>query len=54
MPRAIERNTITGTRKTAASASTTVMAERNTALPAVESVFSIAAIASLPSMRSSR
>ena len=54
MPRAIERNTITGTRNTAASESTTVRAERNTALPAVDIVFSIAAIASLPSARSSR
>ncbi len=54
IPSAIERNTMTGTRNTAARASTTVRAERNTALPAVESVFSIAAIASLPSIRSSR
>ncbi len=54
MPRAMERKTITGTRNTAASESTTVSAERNTALPAVDIVFSIAAIASLPSARSSR
>ena len=54
MPSAIDRNTITGTRNTAASAITTVSAERNTALPAVDIVFSIAASASLPSTRSSR
>ncbi len=54
MPSAIERNTMTGTKNTAASESTTVMAERKTALPAVDIVFSIAASASLPSARSSR
>ena len=54
MPSAIDRNTITGTRNTAANDSTTVSAERNTALPAVDIVFSIAATASLPSTRSSR
>ena len=54
MPSAMDRNTMTGTRNTAERASTTVSAERNTAFPAVDSVFSIAATASLPSMRSSR
>ncbi len=50
----MDRNTMTGTRNTAASAITTVNAERNTALPAVDIVFSIAARASFPSARSSR
>ena len=54
MPRAIERNTITGTTKTAARESTTVRAERNTALPAVDSVAAIASSAFLPAARSSR
>ena len=54
MPSAIVWNTITGTRNTAASDSTTVSAERNTALPEVDMAFSIALIASLPSTRSSR
>ncbi len=42
IPSAMERNTMTGTRNTAASDNTTVSAERNTALPAVLSVFAIA------------
>ena len=46
MPSAIERKTMTGTTNTAASESTTVSAERNTALPAVESVLAIASSAS--------
>ena len=54
MPRAIERKTMTGTRNTAASDSTTVSAERKTALPAVDMAFSMALMASLPSARSSR
>ncbi len=54
MPSAIVWKTITGTRNTAASDSTTVSAERNTALPEVDMAFSIALIASLPSTRSSR
>ncbi len=45
---------MTGTTKTAASDSTTVSAERKTALPAVASVFWIASCASWPSARSSR
>ena len=54
MPSAIERNTITGTTNTAASDSTTVSADRNTALPAVDNVAAIASSALVPSSRSSR
>ena len=46
MPRAMERNTITGTTNTAASDITTANAERNTALPAVDRVFAMASMAS--------
>ena len=54
IPRAIVWNTMTGTRNTAARERTTVNADKNTALPDVAMVFSIAASASLPSSRSSR
>ena len=54
MPRAIERKTMTGTTKMAASESTTARAERKTALPAVLSVAATPSMASLPSSRSSR
>ena len=54
IPKAIDRNTMTGTRKIAASDSTTVRADRNTALPAVASVAATASSGSLPSSRSSR
>ena len=54
MPSAIERNTMTGTTNTAASDSTTAIADRNTALPAVDRVLAIASMASNPSSRSSR
>ncbi len=46
MPRAIDRKTMTGTTNTAASESTTVSADRKTALPAVVSVFAMASMAS--------
>ncbi len=54
MPSAMERNTMTGTRNTAASENTTVIAERNTALPAVASVFATPSIGPAPASRSSR
>ena len=54
MPRAIDRKTMTGTTKTAASDNTTVSADRNTALPAVPRVLAMAGRASWPSSRSSR
>ena len=54
MPRAMVRKTMTGTRNTAERESTTVSAERNTALPEVDMAFSMALMASLPSARSSR
>ena len=54
IPSAMERNTITGTTKTAARESTTVRADRNTALPAVVSVPASASTGDRPSSRSSR
>ena len=54
MPRAIDRNTMIGTRKMAASDRTTVSAERNTAFPAVASVPATASSGAFPSSRSSR
>ena len=51
MPSAMVWNTMTGTKKTAASESTTVRAERKTALPDVDIAFSIALMASLPGKR---
>ena len=54
MPRAMVRKTMTGTRNTADSDSTTVSADRKTALPEVDMAFSMALMASLPSARSSR
>ena len=54
MPRAMDRNTMTGTTNTAASDSTTVNADKNTALPAVPNVLAIASAGWLPSSRSSR
>ncbi len=54
MPSAIDRKTITGTRKTAAKESTTVSADRNTAFPAVARVAATASSDAFPVARSSR
>ena len=54
MPSAMERNTMTGTRKMADSDKTTVKADKNTALPAVASVPAMPSMGFLPAARSSR